>query len=261
MHSSWFPKPVHKVVRLLTALTVACCIATIWMSSPFWPVFLLCALLLMTFLITSAFIIRSGVYITAINSGNTDKNQIAITFDDGPCEKTPEILKLLEQYQSKATFFLIGSKVEYFDGVVKKIHEKNHTIGNHSYRHHKLFPMMLPKKIVKEITSTQQIIKSLTGKEPSYFRPPFGITNPLIAKALKGTSLKTIGWSVRSLDTVTEDPKKIIERIKKRIKPGSIILLHDTSKNVIPVLEELLVYCAKLELKPVSLDDFLQSTS
>jgi peptidoglycan-N-acetylglucosamine deacetylase len=245
----------------MTVLSVAGCIATIWFSLSFWPLILGFALLLMGFLIASAFIIRSGVYVKTINCGNADKNQIAITFDDGPCEQTLEILKLLERFNAKASFFLIGKKAESSDTIVRAINEQKHTIGNHSYLHQYLFPLMWPTQIIKEITTTQQIIESITGTNPGYFRPPFGITNPLLSKALKGSSLKIIGWSVRSLDTVTENPKKIIERVKKRIKPGCIILLHDTSKNVIPVLEELLVYCAKLELKPVDLDEFLLSAS
>jgi peptidoglycan/xylan/chitin deacetylase (PgdA/CDA1 family) len=213
----------------------------------------------MAFLFASSFIIRSGVYVTTINSGNTNRNEIAITFDDGPCEQTREILSILDKHQAKASFFVIGHKIEDHKEIIKEIYQKDHTIGNHSFRHHNLFPLKLPGQIANEIITTQKIIRSITGAEPHYFRPPFGITNPLLAKALKGTSLKTIGWSIRSLDTVTDDPKKIMTRIKKLLKPGCIILLHDTTKNVIPVLEELLVTCAKLKLKPVSLDEFLHS--
>jgi peptidoglycan-N-acetylglucosamine deacetylase len=186
---------------------------------------------------------------------------IAITFDDGPCSQTPEILELLDQYKVTASFFVIGKKAKELPELVKLITEKNHTLGNHSYHHANWFPVMLPDQIRAEIASTQQLLKKITGREPLYWRPPFGVTNPLIAKALIGYSLKTIGWSIRSLDTVSDNPEKTINRIKKRIKPGSILLLHDTSKNVTPVLKELLVYCAKNNLKPVSLDEFLKPNS
>jgi peptidoglycan-N-acetylglucosamine deacetylase len=257
MHTSWFRKPVHKIVSVLTILFILGCILTAWFSISIWPVFLIGALLSSGILIGSSFIIRSGLYITTINSGNANQNKIAITFDDGPCEQSKDILKILDQYQVKASFFLIGSKIEGFQETVKAINEKHHNIGNHSFYHHNLFPLKSPENMLDEIIQTQQLIKSVTGNEPAYFRPPFGITNPLVAKALNRTSLKTIGWSIRSLDTVTDDPKKIIARIKKRLKPGSIILLHDTTINVIPVLEELLVTCTELKLKPVSLDEFL----
>jgi len=259
MHSSWFRKPVHKVVSWLTILIIIVSITAIWLSLTVWPIFLILSTILISFLIASSFIIQSGVYITTINRGDPGKNTVAITFDDGPCEQTSEILLLLEKYKAKASFFLIGNKIERFKDIVKQIHNKKHTIGSHSYHHNNLFPLLAPSEIEKEISDAQQIIKSITGYEPVFFRPPFGVTNPLIAKAMKQFKVKTIGWSVRSLDTVTESPDKIINRIMDKIKPGSIVLLHDTSKNVIPVLEELLLYCAKINLQPVSLDDFLQS--
>lgn len=259
MHSSWFPKPFHKAVRALTFLTFTSCVVALLLSSQIWLIFLGIGIALFSLLMVSSFNIRSGLYIHTTNTGNTTKNQVAITFDDGPCPQTMEILELLDQYKVRASFFLIGRKAEEYKEVIKTMNARNHSIGNHSFNHYKWFPM-LPSSIIKdEIELTQKSIKNITGFEPKYYRPPFGITNPLVAKALKHFTFEIIGWSVRSLDTVTHNPGKIMERIKKRIGSGSIILLHDTSNAVIPVLKELLVYCEKNNLKPVSLDEFLNS--
>ena len=74
------------------------------------------------------------------------------------------------------------------------------------------------------------------------YRPPFGVTNPNIAKAIRKTQKKSVGWNVRSLDTITENEKKIYKRITKNLKKGSIILLHDTSEKTYNVLVDLLLF-------------------
>jgi peptidoglycan/xylan/chitin deacetylase (PgdA/CDA1 family) len=193
-----------------------------------------------------------------ICQGPLDNNQIAITFDDGPCNKTTEILENLIKNKVKATFFFIGENVEKNREIVERIHTAGYTIGNHSYTHKAWFPLMRSEKIKNEIYSTQEIIKQITGSAPRYFRPPFAITNPFIAKALHNFDLKIIGWSIRSLDTVKHDPEKILNRIKSRLKPGSIVLLHDTSPYVLPVLESLLLYCRQQNFKPVTIEEFFQ---
>lgn len=258
MRSSWFQKPIYKPVRFLAVTCYACCISAFLLGLSTWILFLFIAVLLSTLIISSCFIIRSGFYISTINYFNSGRNEIAITFDDGPCEQTDEILTVLKKHNAKASFFIIGKKAEDNKEIMQKIKVGNHTIGNHSFNHQYIFPLKPWYKIKKEIDQTQLILKSITGKEPEYFRPPFGITNPLVAKAVNQTQLQTIGWSIRSLDTVSDNPANIMLRIKKHLKPGSIILLHDTTKNVIPILEELLVTCADLKLKPVNLDEFLQ---
>jgi len=145
--------------------------------------------------------------------------------------------------------------------VVHEMVQKQHTLGNHSYHHRSWFPLMGRERIKNELTATQIAIASITGSKPIYFRPPFGVTNPFITKALKGLNLKTIGWSLRSFDTMEKNPGKTVQRIKNKIGPGSIVLMHDRSRDAALVLEEILIYCLENQLVPVSLDELLNDRS
>jgi peptidoglycan/xylan/chitin deacetylase (PgdA/CDA1 family) len=233
----------------------------IMFSFPPWPIFLGIFIISILTLAIAPFIVCSGVYVTTICKSGHGNNKIAITFDDGPCKQTKEILSILDKYNAKATFFLIGSQAEINRDIVAEIAKNHHNIGNHSFYHNNWFPLGGTRKIIKELSDTQTILSEITGVKPVYFRPPFGVTNPSVAKALKSFNFKTIGWSVRSLDTVKKTPEKILDRVKSKIGPGSIVLMHDTSKFAPLVLEQLLIYCKQKKLNPVSLDELLNEPS
>jgi peptidoglycan/xylan/chitin deacetylase (PgdA/CDA1 family) len=258
MQSSWFPKPVYKIIKTITILSLTGCVWLIVFSFPLWPLLLGIFIISILTLAVTSFIVCSGVYVTTTCKGGIGNNKIAITFDDGPCKQTKEILSMLDRYNAKATFFLIGSQAEIYRDIVSDIVKNHHTIGNHSFNHDNWFPLKGTRRITKELSDTQTILSEITGSKPVYFRPPFGVTNPSIAKALKSFNLKTIGWSVRSLDTVKKNPEKIFDRVKSKIGPGSIVLMHDTSQYAPLVLEQLLIYCMQKKLSTVSLDELLK---
>jgi peptidoglycan/xylan/chitin deacetylase (PgdA/CDA1 family) len=149
------------------------------------------------------------------------------------------VLELLEKYHAKAAFFCIGEHVAQHPEITKAAYEKKHIIANHSYTHSNFFDFYSPSRMAVELEKTNEIIYRTTGKRPRLFRPPFGVTNPLLKKALKKTGLAPVGWSVRSLDTV-KSVAEILERLKKQTHPGAVILLHDMHEKVIPVLEDFL---------------------
>ncbi len=201
--------------------------------------------------------INSQFYVKTI-CRSKKKNMVAITFDDGPDTKnTMQILDLLDDYNAKATFFIIGEKAEENPGLVKLIFDSGHQIANHSYSHSYFFPLKSSKTIRKEIQYTQALIEKITGEKSNFFRPPFGVTNPLIAKALKGLNIKTIGWSIRSFDTVQKNAEKTTNRIEKRIKGGDIILLHDTGGNILLVLKSLLEFLNHKKIKTARVDELI----
>ncbi|MEI7596280.1 MAG: polysaccharide deacetylase family protein [Bacteroidota bacterium] len=202
--------------------------------------------------------INSQLFVKTYCSNPRQNNKIAITFDDGPdAEKTSKILDILLEYNIKASFFFVGNKIKNSPKIAARAHSEGHLIGGHSYSHSNLFPLFNSKKIRKEIIDTQDIIFSATGFKSNYFRPPFGVTNPLIAKALKAIDIKTIGWSIRSLDTLNGSSTIVVDRIKKQIKSGDIILLHDTSNNIIEILKELLDYFKEKNIKPITIEELL----
>jgi peptidoglycan/xylan/chitin deacetylase (PgdA/CDA1 family) len=222
---------------------------------------LLYVLLIVAFLaITSwgAFDIRLNYFSTNIcRSNNKIDKEIAITFDDGPHEKTEEILDLLLKYNSKATFFCIGKQIEKYPEILKRIVAEGHNIGNHSYSHSNWNGFFSAKKIASEIEHTKELIAQLVHKKTRIYRPPFGVTNPNISRAISRTNQVVIGWNVRSLDTVIESEVLVFERIKKRIKPGSIILLHDTSAKTVWVLEQLLLFLQSEGYKTKTIEELL----
>ena len=168
-----------------------------------------------------------------------DKSKIHLTFDDGPHPIiTPQILEILKIHNQKALFFCIGKNIEQYPEIVKQIVEQGHEMGNHSYSHSIGFDFSPSERVKIELEKTNNLIEQFTGKSNRLFRPPFGVTNPNIAKAVKQLGLKTIGWSIRSLDTV-KSPSVVRERLMNA-KSGDIILFHDTIQHTPEILEEFL---------------------
>lgn len=189
---------------------------------------------------------------------NCNKNIVSLTFDDGVNpEFTPLVLDLLKKHNAKATFFCIGKNLEKHPDIAKKIISEGHSIGNHTYNHANNWGFLNTNLVLEEIEKTNEIIKSITGKPTKLFRPPFGVTNPYIAKATRQLNCNVIGWNVRSLDTVIKTPEKILKRITSKVKKGDIILLHDTSLKTTIALEHLLLFLDEKNLKSVTIEDLL----
>lgn len=253
MDSSWFPKPVYKRVRWLAIFFITGSLVYAFYYPVGWLYTLSFIVIWLLFSIICSFNIQSGAYIKTINAGTDKINQIYLTFDDGPVSNTHEILEILDRYKVKASFFVKGENAKENEEILKKIRESGHCIGNHSFSHKSWFPILPVKKIREELEKTQTVLSQITGAAPQFFRPPFGVTNPLIAAALKSIKLKTIGWTIRSLDTVIKDHNKVISRVTRQLKPGCIVLLHDTTPEIGRILEAVLKTCKESGLKPVSL--------
>lgn len=207
-----------------------------------------------------SFQIKLNYHLQSLNHNfKTSGNYISITFDDGPNpEFTPKVLSLLKKNKAKATFFLIGKNAEKHPEIVRQIIEDGHTIGNHSYSHPKNFGFFSSEKVIAEVKQTNSILREIAGKEVKLFRPPFGVTNPNIKKALKNTGHSSIGWSKRSFDTANISEESIFKRITSNLKKGDIVLLHDTSSKTLAVLERLLLFFESHKLQSVPVDHLLE---
>lgn len=160
----------------------------------------------------------------------TGSNTVAITFDDGPNPKyTPLILDILKEKQVKATFFTVGKHVEDYPQVAKRIVNEGHDIANHTYSHRELV-RSTRKIIIDELKKTDDAISKVTGvNKISFFRPPRGMYSQSARRLLVDElGYKIILWSVSSIDWQNPNPKRIINRIKKYVKGGSILLFHDS---------------------------------
>ncbi len=207
----------------------------------FW-VYLFCFIMLSAIVVWGSFDIGLGYFVNSITHKRTKIKEIALTFDDGPTEFTPKFLDILKENHIKATFFCIGKQIEKYPDTFKRIISEGHTIGNHTYSHSNQTGFLSSAKMVEEIKKCDEVMLKTGNLRTDLYRPPFGVTNPNIAKAIKQTGKKSIGWNVRSLDTITEDENRIYRKVTKGLKPGSIILLHDTSEKTYHVLVNLLVF-------------------
>jgi peptidoglycan/xylan/chitin deacetylase (PgdA/CDA1 family) len=202
--------------------------------------------------------ISSNYHVKAFcNNPSETEKKIALTFDDGPSLFTLEVLNLLKKYNAKATFFCIGKNVEAHPEIIKQIIAKGHLVGNHSYSHSKFFDFYNAQKITEEIQKTDELLEKYTLKKINFFRPPYGVTTPSIRRALKITGHKVIGWNIRSLDGGTKDQNLILNRIKKRVSPGGIVLLHDTGSHSVLVLEQFLQFLQQNKYEVISVEELL----
>jgi peptidoglycan-N-acetylglucosamine deacetylase len=203
------------------------------------PVFLAVPLLFLV-VITSvgSFSISSKMFMNAICANPSLPKGILLTFDDGPDPvNTIEILDILDRNKVKAVFFIIGEKGTANPQILEEMSGRGHSIGIHTYSHSSFFGFYPVERVVSEIRTTHDVISQVTGKAPLFFRPPFGVTNPLIAKAVKKTGYMTIGWSVRSFDTKIKKGDEILDKTLKKLKGGDIVLFHDTVKGTVDMLD------------------------
>jgi len=184
--------------------------------------------------------IRADFYLKSIQTLRNN-DHVLLSFDDGPDPiYTPLILDLLDQYEAKAIFFVIGEQASKMPFLLKEVKARGHMIGNHSWSHNTYFDFFSVNKMISEVNRTNAILEEITGEKPVFFRPPFGITNPRIAKLVKKTGMKSVSWSFRSYDTKSRSDERIIKEIKKKIQGGDILLFHDPIPRTYEVLKEIL---------------------
>jgi peptidoglycan/xylan/chitin deacetylase (PgdA/CDA1 family) len=226
-----FGKPMSRfhtttILLVLTALGTALSLAD--------PVrWFVLGLLLTAYLILFALgvsVLKLNFFVSATCRGDPAAKRVALTFDDGPDPAaTPGLLEVLRRHQIKAAFFPIGRKTRDYPEMIKQIDQEGHILGNHSFRHVWWTNFLVSRALDREIGMVQEAIEAAVGKVPAYFRPPMGLTNPHLKRALKKHGLSVLGWDVRPFDT-TASAEKVIERVLKKIRNGSIIALHDTGR-------------------------------
>ena len=196
-----------------------------------WFVLGLLLVVYLAFLLLGVFLLRLNFFVEAHCRGKATQKQVALTFDDGPDpEATPSILKVLKQHGTRAAFFPIGTKIKDHPEIIRQIDHEGHIIGNHSFRHFWWTNFLIGGALSREIRMAQEAIEAVIGKVPAYFRPPMGLTNPHLRKALTLQGLSILGWDVRPFDVGLE-AEKVIKRVLKKIRNGSIIVLHDKARS------------------------------
>jgi peptidoglycan/xylan/chitin deacetylase (PgdA/CDA1 family) len=164
-----------------------------------------------------------------LRSFETSEPEVWLTIDDGPSPvHTVALLDLLDRFQARATFFVIGKNAEKYPHLVTEILTRGHEIANHTYSHPSAsFWIAGPRRIAAEIDLCAELLRSVRERPAIFFRAPAGLKNVFVHPELDRRHLRLIGWTVRGLDTVRRDPAKVAERIVRDIKPGAIVLLHE----------------------------------
>ncbi len=161
------------------------------------------------------------------------EGKIALTFDDGPDpETTPQVLDVLRKAGARATFFVIGRKVDLYPEVTRRIHEEGHVLAVHSYAHHRLYAFLSPRQVKEDIERTRDAIERVTGVRPLWFRPPVGQMSPRTAEGIRRANAEAVGFSVRAFDGLRgARADKCLHRVRKGLKSGAIVLLHDAPER------------------------------
>lgn len=231
----------HRMVTAFFAIGIGLVFIFCKLGTPcfYWTQFFILFLYL-SIEFAGAYFIGLNFHLTSVNKLNTEENKIALTFDDGPCRKTNEVLDVLRKHEVKATFFLIGKNISGNEAILKRMVDEGHSVGSHSYSHHFWIDLWGKKKLKEDIEKSLAEIKNCTGKEVKLFRPPYGVTTPNFAHVLKELNLQSIGWNMRSYDTSTPELNKVLARVLQQTKKGSIILLHDRLEYMPELLDKLI---------------------
>lgn len=159
-------------------------------------------------------------------NGSSAKRQVALTFDDAPdAWFTPQVLDVLKKYKVRATFFVMGVRAESHPDVVKRMIREGHEVGNHSYDHPNL-PHQSDAAFHRQVERTSSIIRTLTGRSPHLFRPPYGNISEGQIQWLASQKYRVVNWNVDSLDWKGLSADQVSANVLAHVRPGSIVLQH-----------------------------------
>jgi len=185
------------------------------------------------------------------SQANISQPYVALTFDDGPHRiHTVKILNILKKYNTKATFFVLGSNAKRYPQLLRRMVNEGHEVANHSWSH-PFFTKLGAEELRKQLSDTNHIIEAATGVKVHSMRPPYGATNRRIDALMANQyGLTPIMWSVDPADWKRPGVGVVVNRVLSKARPGSVILLHDihgtSAQAVEPIVKGLLVKGFKL---------------
>ncbi len=156
---------------------------------------------------------------------------VALTFDDGPSpDTTPRILDVLRRERVRATFFVLGRHAERHPEIVERIVREGHELASHGYSHGVL-TFAGPGQIVRELTRTEALLRRAGAPPVRLFRAPHGFRSPFVVRTAQRLGYRVVGWTKGVFDTAAPGVDVIVERSKRALRPGAILLLHDADGN------------------------------
>ncbi len=160
-----------------------------------------------------------------------------MTFDDGPHPiHTREVLQLLNQYDAKATFFMLGSQVEEYPHITAQVAASGHEIGSHTWSHKNLTTLS-EEEAIEGISLGVVAIEDAIGYQPTHFRPPFGERNANVDQLV---GMPSVLWTIDTRDWNTRTPESIFQIVKTNASNGQIVLMHDIYDTTVEALDPIL---------------------
>lgn len=173
------------------------------------------------------------------NTDDPNAKRIALTFDDGPHPKVTEgILDILDKYQAKATFFMLGSRVQYYPDIAKDVLARGHEVGNHTWNH-SVLTKLSTEQVSKEYTSTVGAITQAIGQGPTVFRPPYGATNDSVNGQIP---VPVVLWSIDTMDWKHRNAQQLLPYVQNNLHNNAIVLMHDIHQSTADGLDSVLAY-------------------
>lgn len=208
---------------------------------PLWAILAsVLVLAALIFFVTNCVALGEGSRLLPIYSVETDEKKIAVTFNCAwEADDIPAILEILDKYEAKATFFMLGQWAEDNPDAVKMIADAGHEIGTHSNTHPDMAKIST-EEIKKELTRSCERIEKAGGGSPSLFRAPSGSYSNELVKTAQELGFTTIQWDVDSRDWKDLSADKMVDSITSNVQKGSIILFHSGKKNTLEALPQIL---------------------
>lgn len=180
-----------------------------------------------------------------------EKPMVALTFDDGPYDRvTNRIVKVLTKHDSRATFFVVGNRVERYADTMKNAYNKGNQIATHTFDHGDLSKMK-KKQIRRELKRAFRVMKKINGENPTMLRPPYGNVNDKMRQTIR---IPMIYWNVDTEDWASRNKDKILSRCKS-IKDGDIVLMHDLYPSTAAAVEKLVPKLRKKGFQLVTVEE------
>jgi peptidoglycan/xylan/chitin deacetylase (PgdA/CDA1 family) len=197
-----------------------------------------------------------------VRRGDRRCGRIALTFDDGPNPTyTPKVLDLLDAYDVKATFFLVGQRAERQPDLTREIARRGHAVGNHTYSHANL-PRLPPQRLREEMDRGRASLEDVTGLPVRLFRPPWGYVNLSILAHARRVGMRVVLWSVDSRDWARNGEEAIWQVLQRTpMRPGDIVLFHDDYPETVAVLPRVLENLRRSSVPCGSLGDLVPDSA
>jgi peptidoglycan/xylan/chitin deacetylase (PgdA/CDA1 family) len=246
--------------RLLFIVLLLVVILIDWKYDVPFFVYPLLLLLYISIVAYGSYFIQSDFFLRSLWKGSNERKAIAITFDDGPIANfTPQVLDILKTHQVPAAFFVIGKNIAGNEEVLKRIDNEGHLIGNHSFSHTYWFSLNRSKTIQKDLKQCDEEILRVIGRKPRFFRPPYGVINPMVRDAIKKGNYDSIGWSIRTYDTNAKSREALLAKSLKGLSNGDIILFHDWGQHTIGILSDFIAEVRAQGFEIVRVDELLRA--